>query len=137
MGTYHTISIFHIFYHLSSKYYHLPTSTHHVDLRVGYKERARLTRSMVLNTLIHFDFLYFPCGHQDYHSHWDYLAHFRSILLHMNICAHISLWCPCTSPYIYTLFFSFILVSGMGQLAYLVTVYGYYGDHSERPAFCI
>ena len=84
-----------------------------------------------------FWFLYFPCGHQDYHSHWGYLACFRSILLHVNICAHISLWCPCTSPYIYTLFFSFILVSGMDQLAYVATVYGYHGDHSERPAFCI
>ena len=58
-GTYHTISIFHIFYHLCSKYYHLPTFTHHVYLRVGDIERSWLTRSVVSNTLIHFDFYTF------------------------------------------------------------------------------
>ena len=58
-GTYHAISIFHIFYHLCSKYYHLPTFTHHVYLRVGDIERAWLTRSVVSKTLIHFDFYTF------------------------------------------------------------------------------
>ena len=58
-GTYHAISIFHIFYHLCSKYYHLPTFTHHVYLRVADTERAWLTRSVVPNTLIHFDFYTF------------------------------------------------------------------------------
>ena len=92
-------------------------------LESGGQRKGMANEVRVLNTLIHFDFLYFPCGHQDYHSHWGYLARFRSILLHVNICAQVSLWCPCTSPYIYILFFSFILVSGMGQLAYLATVY--------------
>ena len=58
-GTYHTISTFPNFYHLRSKYYHLPTFTHHVNLRVGDIERAWLTRSVVPNTLIHFDFYTF------------------------------------------------------------------------------
>ena len=58
-GTCHTISIFHIFYHLRSKYYHLPTFTHHVYLRVGDIEREWLTRSVISNTLIHFDFCTF------------------------------------------------------------------------------
>ena len=136
-GMYHTISIFHIFYHLCSKYYHLSTFTHHVYLRVGDIERAWLTRSVVSKTLIHFDFYTFLVDTSKYFSHWGYLACFCSVLLHVNICAQISLWCPCTSPYIYTLFFSFILVSGRGQLAYWATVYGYHGDHSERPVFCI
>ena len=52
---------FHIsdFLPLVSKYYHLPTFTHHVYLRVGDIERAWLTRSVVSNTLIHFDFFTF------------------------------------------------------------------------------
>ena len=55
----YTISIFHNCYHLRSKYYHLPTFTHHVYLRVGGIERAWLTRSVVPNTLIHFNFYTF------------------------------------------------------------------------------
>ena len=56
---YHTIAIFHIFYHLRSKYYHLPAFNHHVYLRVGDIERAWLTMSVVSNMLIHFDFYAF------------------------------------------------------------------------------
>ena len=52
------------YFHISqcfscSKHYHLPTFTHHVYLRVGDIERAWLTRSVVPNTLIHFDFYTF------------------------------------------------------------------------------
>ena len=93
------------FYHFCSKYYHLPTFTDHVYLTVGDIERTWLTRSVVPNTLIHFDF-YTPCGHQEYHSHWGYLARFHSILLHVDVCARISRWCLYTSPYSYTLLFS-------------------------------
>ena len=85
-GTYNTISIFHNFYHLYSKYYHLPTLTHHVYLRVGNIERAWLTRSVVPNTLIHFDFYTFLADTRTTYSHWGYLACFRSILLHVNVC---------------------------------------------------
>ena len=45
-----TISIFHNFYHLHSKYYHLPTFTHHVYLIVGDIEREWLTGFVVPNT---------------------------------------------------------------------------------------
>ena len=123
----HTISILHIFYHLCSKYDNLPTFTYHVYLRVGDIERAWLTRSVAPNTLIQLDFYTFLADNRTTIQHWSYLARFRSILLHVNVCA----------SYIYTLFIPSTLVSGRGQLAYLATVYGYHGNHSGRPVFYI
>ena len=79
----------------------LSTFTHHIYLRVGDIERAWLTKSVVPNTLIQFDSNTFPadraCGHQDNLSHWGYLSRFRFILLHVNVCPHLSM----VSLYIY------------------------------------
>ena len=105
----------------------------------GDIERAWLTRSVVSNTLIHFDFYTFLADTRTT-IHIGAILFASVLYCHMwifKICAQIPLRCPCTSPYIYTPFFSFIPVSGRGQLAYWATVFGYHGDHSERPVFCI
>ena len=111
-GTYHTISIFHNFYHLHSKYYHLPTFTHHDYLRVGDIERAWLTR---------FDFYTFLADTRT-------TINIGAILLVSVLCCYMrifvlsSLYCVLVHLHTFTHYFSHLYwsVAGASWLIWLL-----------------
>ena len=79
-GTYHTISILHIFLSLVFKiwqfaYFYSPRLLESGGHRKGMANEVRGSKHTDT-----FWFLYFPCGHQDYHSHRGYLALLASVL---------------------------------------------------------